>query len=125
MLEDFGNNIKSYFPMIFKSGMMVSIVYAVSCLLMMIGSLSHKIRYLMMPYLINQLVLVITLITASGFFNMTIMVLGFHSYPLSLIVILILWCVLYYGWFTWILSAPSDKGTCESNFQIFKIQLSL
>ena len=115
-LEDFTHGCESYFPMIFKSFMVGSIVYAISCLLMMIGSLSNKIRCLMIPYLINQLVLVIILVTMSVFFNLTILILGLHSFPTYLIVILSICCVLYIGWLILIFCASSHRGTCERNY---------
>ena len=75
----FVQDVKKQYGSIIVASFVCSVIYGSSCVLMMIGCLSQKIRYLMLPYLCIQPLLIIMLFYSNIFMNLTMSFLGLST----------------------------------------------
>ena len=86
------HELKGHVPLTMKIIMVSTLVYALSCILMMVGTMSEKTRFLMRPYLVVQLALNIALITNNIF--MTSTALYVLHYPVWVLLLFIIMSVI-------------------------------
>ena len=82
----------------FRLAMIGTITYACSCLLMMVGALSHKAHLLMLPYLAIQLLVIILTFICSVFLTSTFFLLAFHPSIYVILLLIILGATLPFCW---------------------------
>ena len=84
-IQTYVESIKVYLPNILTIAMTGSVIYCISTVLMMIGSLHQKIRGLMIPYIILQCYLGINLFVCSIVVNLTSALLRYPHLELVLL----------------------------------------
>ena len=89
--EKFVQNIKTFVLSLVTPALAISIVYALSCILMMIGASSKKTRGLILPYIFLQSFLIVTILCNTIVLNLTLFTLPQNSVFPSYIL-----CFLYY-----------------------------
>ena len=77
-IQTFVTEIQKQYRSILIAVLVGSIVYGFSCVLMMIGSMSRKKQFLMIPYLCIQLVLFVMFLTNRIFVNLTLSALRLY-----------------------------------------------
>ena len=78
-LRNYVEEIKVFCPTLITAILVVSVVYALSSVLMMIGTISQKTRGLMIPYIFLQLFFIILLIYNSFFLYLTMLLMPLDS----------------------------------------------
>ena len=100
--KKFVEDIRVFCSSITTATLVVSVVYAISCILMMIGTKSQKTRCMMIPYIVLQLFFTIILINNSFFLNLTLLMMPQYSSVSSwvffamFIVIVMVFVLLFY-----------------------------
>ena len=99
-INRFVQNLKKYLSLTqtFRLAMIGTITYACSCLLMMVGALSHKARLLMLPYLAIQLLVIILTFIFSVFLTSTFFLLAFNPWIYVILLLIILGVTLPFCW---------------------------
>ena len=87
--KEYVKSVKIYFPSIFSCAMVMSIIYAVSCVLMIIGSCSYGcLRGLMLPYLFLQMVFNIVISTYTIMLHVAMLMMSKHTTGATIVLIL-------------------------------------
>ena len=86
--KDYVGCIKNYFQSILSCTMVLSIIYAVSCVLMIIGSCWYCLRGLMLPYLLLQLVFNIIISTFTILLHVAMVMMSKHPNVATVILML-------------------------------------
>ena len=92
-VRNYVENIRAFCPYVITATLVISVVYALSTIIMMIATEFQMSRALMIPYMVLHLFFIIIMIKINSFWNLTLVLMSQFSSTSSL-VSFILTCVL-------------------------------
>ena len=105
-LRNYVENIRAFYPDVITAMLVISVIYALSTIVMMIATEFQLSRVLMIPYMVLQLFSIIIMIHNSFFLNITMVVMPHYSsasslvsFMLFILIVLASMAVIYFGYY--------------------------